>query len=71
MPVEYSPKSSINVSTLLKLSNLSINDCNPNSLDVSHNTELKRLSGARNKISDTNALEAWLAEEGHSSAVLP
>lgn len=40
-------------------------------LDISHNPKLATLDCSLNYISDTSALEAWLAQSGHEGQVLP
>ena len=54
--------------------NLSALDCRCNnltSLDISGCPSLKGLNCSQNRISDTSALEAWLAMPGHSGQVNP
>ena len=62
---------SLNISGLTALEYLHCQNNNLRSLDVSGLNALKWLSCENNQISNTKALEAWLAQDGHDGQVLP
>lgn len=53
------------------LASLNCSGCALTELDISGLSALSELYCHNNSIADTSALEAWLAEEGHSGAVNP
>ena len=65
------PLTSLDVSKNPALASLNCSGSQLTALDVSNNPALTRLYCYSNFIVDTGALEAWLAQEGHSGLVTP
>lgn len=63
--------SSLNLGWSDDLVSLNCSGCALTELDISSLSALSELYCQNNSIADTSALEAWLAEEGHSGAVNP
>lgn len=69
--ISYTALEHLDVSTVPNLLWLQVQDNELASLDISRNPKLELLACERNRIQDTTALEAWLAQDGHTGSVLP
>lgn len=70
----YENKNALSKLDISKNPELQYLDCTWNcltALDISHNPKLTKLYCSQNAISDTSALEAWLAQPGHEGTIAP